>query len=150
MADQQPHSSRSIMYATIAVAVLLVLGVLPFAFKGETPAPANGDDADLRIQPVEKFELKRPDATAAAENAAPKSGAEVYAAVCTACHETGAAGSPKKGDKAAWAPRLATGKEALYQSALHGKNAMPAKGGAANLSDEEVKAAVDYLISQAK
>lgn len=149
MADQ-PHSSRSIMYATIAVAVLLVLVVVPFTFKNETPAPAGNDDADLRIQPVEKFELKHPDAAAAAANAAPKSGPEVYAAVCTACHETGAAGSPKKGDKAAWAPRLATGKEALYQSALHGKNAMPAKGGAANLSDEEVKAAVDYLVDQAK
>jgi cytochrome c5 len=60
------------------------------------------------------------------------------------------AGAPKFGDKAAWAPRIAQGKEALYNSALKGKGAMPPKGGNAALSDDAVKAAVDYMAAAAK
>jgi cytochrome c5 len=74
----------------------------------------------------------------------------VYNTVCGACHNTGAANAPKAGDKAAWAPRLGQGKDALYKSAIGGKGAMPPKGGAADLSDGEIKAAVDHLIGQAK
>ena len=63
---------------------------------------------------------------------------------------TGAAGAPKLGDNAAWAPRIKAGSEALYDSAIKGKNAMPPKGGNASLSDADVKAAVDYMVSQSK
>ncbi len=70
-------------------------------------------------------------------------GKKVYDTTCMACHATGAAGAPKMGDKAAWAPRIKTGNDALYASALKGKAAMPPKGGNAGLSDAEVKAAVD-------
>jgi cytochrome c5 len=62
----------------------------------------------------------------------------------------GVAGAPKAGDKAAWAPRIATGKDALYKAALHGLNAMPPKGGNMSLSDADVKAAVDYMVSLVK
>jgi cytochrome c5 len=74
----------------------------------------------------------------------------IYAASCVACHTTGAAGAPKLGDTVAWAPRIKAGKEALYNSALKGKNAMPPKGGNGSLSDAEVKAVVDYMINQSK
>lgn len=74
----------------------------------------------------------------------------IYTASCAACHGTGAAGAPKLGDKAAWAPRIKTGAESLYNSAIKGKNAMPPKGGNASLSDGDVKAVVDYMVSQAK
>ena len=77
-------------------------------------------------------------------------GKAVYDETCHVCHATGLAGSPKFGDKAAWAPRVATGKEALYNAALHGLNAMPPKGGNAALSDAQVKAAVDYMVAAAK
>jgi cytochrome c5 len=60
------------------------------------------------------------------------------------------AGSPKLGDKAAWAPRIQQGMGALLQSALKGKGAMPPKGGNTALSDAEVRAAVEYMVSQAK
>jgi cytochrome c5 len=60
------------------------------------------------------------------------------------------AGAPKFGDKAAWAPRIATGINTLHNSALHGKNAMPPKGGNLALSDAEVMAAVDYMAAAAK
>ena len=74
----------------------------------------------------------------------------IYTASCAACHASGAAGAPKLGDKAAWAARIKTGSEGLYNSALKGKNAMPPKGGNASLSDAEVKAVVDYMVSQSK
>jgi cytochrome c5 len=77
-------------------------------------------------------------------------GKTVYEGACLACHATGAAGAPKAGDKAAWAPRLKSGMDALYTSALKGKNAMPPKGGNMSLADADVKAAVDYLTGLAK
>jgi cytochrome c5 len=77
-------------------------------------------------------------------------GKAVYEGTCVVCHGTGAVGSPKFGDKAAWAPRIAKGKTALLASALNGKNAMPPKGGNSNLTPDEVSAAIDYMISAAK
>ncbi len=77
-------------------------------------------------------------------------GKSVYEASCVACHAAGVAGAPKAGDKAAWAPRLKSGMPALYASTLKGKNAMPPKGGNMALSDDDVKAAVDYLAGLAK
>jgi cytochrome c5 len=77
-------------------------------------------------------------------------GKAVYESTCVVCHGTGVAGAPKAGDKAAWAPRLKQGMDALYHSALTGKNAMPPKGGNNALSDADVKAAVAYLTSLAK
>jgi len=77
-------------------------------------------------------------------------GKATFDGTCTVCHSTGVAGAPKFGDKAAWAPRLAQGKATLYDHALHGKGAMPPKGGNASLSDEAVKAAVDYMAAAAK
>jgi cytochrome c oxidase subunit 2 len=77
-------------------------------------------------------------------------GKTTFDTVCTACHGTGLAGAPKFGDKAAWAPRIAQGKNALYASALKGKGAMPPKGGNTALADDAVKAAVDYMTAAAK
>ena len=73
-------------------------------------------------------------------------GEAIYNSVCMACHDTGAAGAPKKGDAEAWAPRLEKGTETLYSHAINGFNAMPAKGGNPSLSDAEVQAAVDHLV----
>ncbi len=81
---------------------------------------------------------------------AAKSGEQVYKAACMVCHATGVAGAPKLGDKVAWKPRIKTGKAALYASALKGKNAMPAKGGRADLTDAEVKRAVNFMLAKTK
>jgi cytochrome c5 len=86
----------------------------------------------------------------ATSGAAIADGAATYQKACVACHMTGAAGAPKLEDKAAWAPRIAQGKDVLYNAVLKGKGAMPPKGGQAQLSDDEIKAAVDYIVSQAK
>ncbi|HET9577092.1 MAG TPA: c-type cytochrome, partial [Usitatibacter sp.] len=88
--------------------------------------------------------------TQAASASGSAEGKSVYDQTCHVCHGTGLAGSPKFGDKAAWAPRVKGGKDALYNSALHGKGAMPAKGGNASLPDADVKAAVDYMVSAAQ
>ncbi|MGH8767598.1 MAG: c-type cytochrome [Blastocatellia bacterium] len=90
-------------------------------------------------------------ATAAAKSAGGTAdGKKTYDAACAMCHAAGAAGAPKTGDKAAWKPRIAQGKDVLYASAIKGKNLMPPKGGAASLPDADIKAAVDYLVSQSK
>ena len=149
MAEQ--HSSKSIMWAVIGVAIVLIAIIFPLTVKHSTSAAdaaGGNDEADVRIQPVAKFELAK--AAAPAADGKPKDGLTVFNTVCGACHNTGAAGSPKAGDKAAWAPRIAQGKEALYKSALGGKNAMPPRGGSADLSDAEVKAAVDHMVGLAK
>ena len=120
----------------------------------------------LRIGPVAKLQLEgaaevapaaapAPAAKVATVTPAPAAagkpdGKKTYDAACMACHATGAANAPKLGDKAAWAPRLKTGAEALYASALKGKGAMPPKGGNATLTDADVKAAVDYLVAGSK
>jgi cytochrome c5 len=103
------------------------------------------------IAPVAQVSLAGSAPAAAAGAPAGKVDAQhVFQTVCSACHATGAAGAPKVGDKAAWGPRIAQGKEVLYHSALNGKNAMPARGGNPSLSDAEVKSVVDYFISQGK
>lgn len=86
---------------------------------------------------------------AAAAGGAPRSGEEVYNAACMACHSTGAAGAPKVGDAAAWAPHIAKGKDVLYNSAINGVpgTGMMAKGGCVACSDEEIHAAVDFMIA---
>ncbi len=90
-------------------------------------------------------------ATAAAKSAGGAAdGKKTYGAACAMCHAAGVAGAPKTGDKAAWKPRIAQGKDVLYASAIKGKNLMPPKGGAASFPDADIKAAVDYLISQGK
>jgi len=77
-------------------------------------------------------------------------GKAVYDKTCVACHSTGVANAPKFGDKAAWAPRMATGTDALVTSVIKGKGAMPPKAGSTNLNNDDIKAAVDYMISAAK
>ncbi|WP_280549971.1 c-type cytochrome [Halomonas sp. 11-S5] len=77
-------------------------------------------------------------------------GAAIYNQICMACHETGAAGAPVRGNAEQWSARLEQGTDTLYSHAINGFNAMPAKGGNPSLSDDEVKAAVDHLIAPVK
>jgi len=76
-------------------------------------------------------------------------GGEVYAMACALCHNTGLNAAPKHGSKPIWAARIAQGKDVLYQSSLNGKRNMPPKGGRPDLSDEQVKAAVDFMVNAA-
>jgi cytochrome c5 len=101
----------------------------------------------------------KPDTTAAAGAAGavatmPKTGEELFKQTCSACHGTGLAGAPKAGDKAAWGPRIAEGKDTLYHHAMEGyqgkTGVMPPKGGRTDAPDDLVKQAVDYMVNMAK
>lgn len=102
-----------------------------------------------------------PAATTAAPAPAPappavdhSAGKSVYNKTCAMCHAAGVAGAPKPGDKADWGPRIAQGEAVLIKHALEGftgsKGQMPAKGGAPTLSDDEVKSAVAFMVSQSR
>lgn len=103
-------------------------------------------EVEKRIAPVGKVYLAGAEPVQAAAPSGPKSGDQVYQASCFACHGTGAMGAPKKGDAAAWEPRLAKGMDTLLSHAINGFNAMPPKGTCMACSDEEIKAAIDYMI----
>lgn len=119
----------------------------PAAPAGAAPAPAAapapGAAAAAAAAPA------APAAAAAPQASAGEVGKKVYDSTCQMCHAAGMAGAPKFGDKAAWAPRIAEGKAKMYDIALHGKGAMPPKGTYSG-SDDDVKAAVDYMAAAAK
>lgn len=77
-------------------------------------------------------------------------GKAIYDKTCSVCHAAGVAGAAKLGDKAKWEPLVKQGTAALVASVIKGKGAMPPKAGAASLSEADIKAAVEYMISQAK
>ena len=85
-----------------------------------------------------------------AQTATAADGKAVYEQTCAMCHASGVANAPKLGDKAAWAPRVATGKAALVASVTGGKGAMPPKGGNPALTDDQVKATVEWMVAQSK
>ncbi|MDP3086192.1 MAG: c-type cytochrome [Rubrivivax sp.] len=89
-------------------------------------------------------------AAPAAEVAVNEAGKSAYGKACALCHAAGVAGAPKPGDKADWGPRIAQGEETLFKHAIEGyngpKGAMPARGGS-NLVDDDVKAAVRYMVA---
>lgn len=110
---------------------------------------------DTRTQPAARVCVEgencaeaQPEVAAIAAEA--KSPEEIYNASCTACHATGVAGAPKVGDAAAWAPRIAQGDETLYTHAIKGLNAMPPMGTCATCSEDDIKAVVDYMVSESK
>ncbi|WP_300337929.1 c-type cytochrome [Accumulibacter sp.] len=147
MAEKQ-YSSRAILMITVVIAIVLIVVIWPLSMVGKgSVATGHSDEVYVRILPVAKVELGR---VPAAADGRPRDGAAVYNSVCMACHASGVAGAPKAGDKAAWAPRIATGSAALVTSVTNGKGAMPPKGGGADLTDDEIKAAVDHLVGLAK
>jgi cytochrome c5 len=136
MKDEAAMSEAAVAKRLAPVAKL---AVDPNAPKAAPAAPAAAPVAPAAIPPA-------PAAGAGGADA----GKATYDATCAACHATGVAGAPKAGDKAAWAARLKEGKPHLYEHAIKGKGAMPPKGGNTSLSDDAVKAAVDYLVATAK
>lgn len=81
-------------------------------------------------------------------------GKSIFNKTCALCHASGVAGAPKPGDTADWGPRIAQGNDVLYKHAMEGftgaKGMMPARGGNTALTDDEVKAAVDYMVDLSK
>ena len=166
------HDSHSSFIKTpqqLIVAVLLaflvpIIGIimvvnLVLSRHSAEPNAMTQESVAARIQPVGRVEFSSGESVAAAPSvpqaaASGKpqalSGKAVYDQTCVACHAQSVAGSPKLGDKAAWAPRIKTGTDSLVQSVLKGKGAMPPKGGNLSLPDADVEAAVDYMVGLVK
>ena len=128
--------------ARLALPVSVAFAASLLAGCGKSEAVDYETSAQL-VQPVAKIDLKP--VTVAPGS---RTGEQVVASVCGACHASGALNAPKTGDAAAWGPRIALGFDALVKSAINGKNQMPPKGGAADLTDTEVARAVAYLGNQ--
>lgn len=158
------QSAIAVAIGTVGL-VLAIVMLVQFALNGYAQRDTSGEAAMshdaivARIKPVGEIGMYDPNApqpvaaavpVAAAAAPAAGGGEGTFKGVCSACHGAGVLGAPKFGDKAAWAPRIAKGVDALYTSALKGKNAMPAKGGNAALADADVKAAVDYMVKAAR
>ena len=77
-------------------------------------------------------------------------GESLYNTVCQACHSAGIAGAPKTGDKTAWSSRIDLSNDVLYASVINGKNMMPARGGATGATDDDIREAVDYMLSKVR
>ncbi len=141
-----PKQLITVIVLSFAVPIFAIVLLVSYVTRGLAPPPGSDglspQAVAARLQPAGKVEIK--DASSAAEL---KSGEQVYAAVCTACHAAGVANAPKLGDAAAWAPRIATGYPALLNSALKGKGAMAAQGGG-DFSDVEIGRAVVYLANK--
>lgn len=123
--------------------VLLVMYVTAESQPSAGTETLGAEAVARRIEPIGRIVLKD-----ASSPGALKTGEQVFAAQCTACHTAGVAGAPKLGDEAAWAPRLKAGYEALLSSALKGKNAMGPQGGGDH-SDLEIGRAVVYMANKA-
>ncbi|OIP19875.1 MAG: cytochrome c5 family protein [Comamonadaceae bacterium CG_4_9_14_3_um_filter_60_33] len=147
-AHAAPSASGLKKIATILVLLglpVLVVGSLVGYYKAQTGGQMASDMSEhavaMRIQKVGRFQL-------GAASREPKTGEEVFKAQCTTCHTAGLVGAPKFSDAAAWAPRIATGYEALLNSALKGKGNMAAQGGGA-FADFEVGRGVVYMANAA-
>jgi cytochrome c5 len=139
----------------------ILIGLLAFMILAIIGANAisGGESADIQKDPMVQAAIEKRIApvgevnTAEVKQVASSGGADgksIYQSTCFACHGTGAAGAPKFGDSGAWGPRIGKGMDTLYKHAIHGFKGMPPKGGNGGLSDDEVKAAVKYIVDNSK
>ncbi len=120
--------------------------VAPAPQTAEPEAPPPAETAAPAAEPA--AEQAAAGSQAADEPTASVDGQKVYQASCQACHAAGVAGAPKLGDKEAWAPRIAKGEDALLASINNGLNAMPPKGACMSCSEDELRAAMEYMVEQ--
>lgn len=144
-----PKQLIAIVIASFVVPVLLIVLLVNWVTGAKVPASAGTDAYSekaiaARIAPVARLDFKDPNAVKVL-----KTGEQVYQAACTACHAVGAAGAPKSGDAAAWAPRIKLGLDTLVKSVINGKGAMPARAGNPDLDDVEIARAVVYMANNA-
>ncbi len=143
MSNENGMAPDQIVKVLVSVVVFLVVAIWLLA-----KLATSGFNVDAEVMTKEAVAARlKPVGESKASDAPPgmRTGEQVYKGLCISCHGTGLAGSPKFGDAGAWAPRIAKGWDTLVNHALHGFNAMPAKGGSPDLTDDEVKRAVAYM-----
>lgn len=132
----------------------ILLALLPLAAYAVDLTKEQRAEIEGRIKPFGEVCLPGDDCggTAMVVASGPRSGEEVYNGACMACHASGAAGAPKVGDAGAWGDRIAKGMDVLYDSGINGVagTGMIAKGGCMDCSDEEIRAAVDYMVDNSQ
>ncbi len=143
-----------VTFLIIFLVIKIILSTMQDTAKN-VAAPASMADEDVveRIKPVAQVHVGEApvvEAAPAVEASAGGAGEQIVNQVCAVCHSTGMMSSPKLGSADDWAPRIEKGIETLYESAINGLNMMPARGGRPDLSDDDVKAAVDHMIATAK
>lgn len=145
-------TGSSLLVCTLALPAVLMVAGSAFAATGAASDPALLE----RIAPVGKVRVSEPAAGQSEAQplllaeAGADAGKATYDKACAMCHGSGMAGAPKFGDKDAWAPRIAQGMDTLSAHAIGGFKGMPAKGGNTSLSDDDVKAAVQYIVGASK
>ena len=141
-----PKQLAVAVFAAFVVPVIVIVMLARYITTATRPAAGSNlmspEAVATRIQAVGRVEIKD-----ASDTATLKTGEQVFAAQCTACHTAGVAGAPKLGDADAWAPRIKTGYEALLTSSLKGKGAMGAQGGG-DFSEVEIGRAVVYMANK--
>lgn len=144
---QDVEIGRAVVYMTAAAGGKFAEPAAPAV----APAPAAEAAAAPSANVVAALAAANKPAPAAAGNAPAAAGAgeALYKQACVACHAAGVANAPKFGDKAAWAPRIKTGLDAMTASAIKGKGAMPPKGGS-TAADADIRSAVEYMVNAAK
>ncbi len=139
MSDERKFNLVPLIVGTgVGIAIIITLAVVI----GHDSKQVDEEEVNARIQPVAKVEI-----AAVGADAGTRSGEQLVQEVCAACHLTGAIGSPKIGDSAAWSPRIAKGLDGLLKMALAGKNAMPPRGGS-NATDTELARAIVYMANK--
>lgn len=139
-----------ILIGLLVFMILAIIGANAISGKDSTDVqsdPMVQAAIEERISPVGDVN------TAEVKQAASSGGADgksIYQSACFACHGTGAAGAPKFGDSGAWGMRIDKGMDTLVNHAINGFKGMPPRGGNSALSDEEVKAAVKYIVDNSK
>ena len=141
---------RLVNLSLAITAMMAAFASLPL--QADAVPPGTDDDIRERLQPFGNLCRAGDDcgSVAAVANTGPLSGEEVYNQFCFACHATGASDAPLFADPEAWAPRIAKGMDTLVSSTINGLGMMPAKGTCMNCSDEEIAAAVDYIVETAQ
>lgn len=140
---KSPTQMVTVVTTVLVVPVALIGIMVAYMDSGPRVDQLSEEAIEARIRPVAGFELREEKKAGGPARA----GDVVYKAVCAACHATGVSGAPVAGDKGVWAARIAQGYDTLFQSALKGKNAMPAQGGG-DYSDQEIANAVAYLANE--
>jgi cytochrome c5 len=143
--------ARAVVYMANAAGGKFAEPAAPKPAEAPATAPAAAAPAMAPVMAPAATAPQAPAVVAAAPAAATNDvGEKLYKQACAACHIAGVAGAPKFGDKTAWAPRIATGMDALVAAVVAGKGIMPAKGGAAGASDADLRAATQYMVDAAK
>ncbi len=154
----------ALLFVVVPLAtIFLIMKLVDGGMNVDPDSPAMSEDAIAeRLKPVGQVRVVSTagetttegqmtgDSESSSAGGTANAGEVVYNTSCQLCHSAGLAGAPKVGDKPAWKARIAQGSDVLYASAIKGKNTMPPKGGAMSTPDNDIRSAVDFMVSKSR